>query len=312
LRSLRDRVLPRPIINLKPLERQLQCLRQEIHQAQILGAQTLIRQLRTGAAPNNIADAEFRVCSQFGDDGIIQFLIHHIEDVPQSFIEFGVGNYSEANTRFLLENNNWKGLIIDSDTAAMKSLSRQDLYWKYDLTAVGAFITTENINQLFKSNGFTGAIGLLSIDVDGNDYWIWEAITSVDPVIVIVEYNSLFGDQRAVTIPYDAQFERGNAHHSHLYYGCSLKALCVLANQNQYAFIGANSNGNNAYFVKRDRLNGLPEIDVTDGFVASMVRESRNEHGQLTFLSGDDRLDEISAMPLVDLETDQTILVKDL
>jgi len=96
----------------------------------------------------------------------------------------------------------------------------------------------------------------MNADIDGNDYWIWQSLDVVKPVITIVEYNSVFGDKHAITIPYDRAFNRTKAHYSNLYWGASLRALCILAEQKGYVFVGSNSSGNNAYFVKQTKLAG--------------------------------------------------------
>jgi hypothetical protein len=101
----------------------------------------------------------------------------------------------------------------------MARLRSSDLYWRNDLTAISAFINADNINSLIEGAGFAGEIGLLSIDLDGNDYWIWERINIVDPMIVIVEYNSIFGRDHAVTVPYDPDFVQSKAHYSSLVSG---------------------------------------------------------------------------------------------
>jgi len=98
--------------------------------------------------------------------------------------------------------------------------------------------------------------------VDGNDYWIWDAVRAVCPVVVIVEYNSVFGSEHAITIPYDPTFQRTKGHFSNLYWVASLKALALLARQKGYTCVGCNSNGNNAYFVRDDRLGALRPLEV--------------------------------------------------
>ncbi|MCS7017505.1 MAG: hypothetical protein RMJ87_04860 [Cytophagales bacterium] len=265
------------------------------------------RQLREQVRGNSIAtlqDAEFQVFSQFGDDGIIQFLIEKLKPLPEIFIEFGVESYKEANTRFLLMHNNWRGLIIDGDSDLMAAVRRSDLCWRYDLTAVGAFITRENINNIFVKNGFTGEIGLLSIDIDGNDYWVWQAIEAVNPVIVIAEYNSVFGAERAISVPYQPDFQRHRAHFTGLYWGASLAAFCYLAEQKGYDFVGCNSAGNNAYFIRKDR-NVLPPLTARQGFVESRFRESRDVAGNLTFLIGEARLEAIKGCEVVEVISGQ-------
>jgi len=134
-------------------------------------------------------------------------------------------------------NNNWKGLIFDGSEQNIKQIKQNSFFWKYDLTACQAFITAENISPHIENN-FIGEIGILSIDIDGNDYWVWKAIDGVEPDIVIVEYNSVFAKERAITIPYDPQFNRTLAHYSNLYFGASLKALNSLVYEKGYFLAG--------------------------------------------------------------------------
>lgn len=287
-------------------------LRAEIAETRMLAAQAAIRQTAAAGVLPRLADAELRVFSQFGDDGIIQYLIRLLDIRTTTFVEFGVENYTEANTRFLLVNDNWRGLILDANRGYMESVRRDSIYWRHDLTAAAAFIDRDNINALIADNGFRGELGILSVDIDGNDYWVWERIDVVNPVVVIAEYNSVFGSRRAATIPYDPTFYRTSAHYSNLYWGCSLKALCVLAERKGYAFVGCNSAGNNAYFVRRDRLGPLRPLTAAEGYVESRFRESRDADGNLTFLSGDTRRQAIAHLNVVDVETGETVTVSSL
>jgi hypothetical protein len=255
-----------------------------------------------------LKEVEYQVFSQWGEDGIIQYLISHLEIPNPAFIEFGVENYEESNTRFLLVNNHWRGLVLDQNRKNITYIQKSDLYWRYNLTAKCAFITRDNICNLIQEAGFGGDIGLLSIDIDGNDYWIWEAIPStlISPRIVIIEYNSVFGNKNAITIPYRDDFRRVQAHYSHLYYGASLKALWLLGKRKGYVFIGSNSTGSNAFFVRQDVAQGLPDLRWDQGYIESQFRESRDKNGNLNFLNGIDRLDVIKNQLIVDVETGET------
>ncbi|CAM4262322.1 hypothetical protein SAMN06265348_108189 [Pedobacter westerhofensis] len=277
---------------------ELNSLREDANSQKLLQA-AILSQLNianTHHVLNNIQLAEFKVFSQWKDDGIIQFLVDYLDLESNTFIEFGVQNYTESNTRFLLVNNNWTGLIMDGTESNIKDVHEQEIYWKYNLTAVTAFITAENINELISQHGFSGELGLLHIDIDGNDYWVWKAISVVSPVIVIVEYNSVFGDKNPWTVPYQANFYRTDAHYSNLYFGSSLMSLCDLAKEKGYTFIGCNSNGNNAYFIREDKIKGLKPLSLEEGYVLSQFRESRDAAGQLTYINGTDRLMEIHGM----------------
>ena len=259
-----------------------------------------------------LADAEFRVYSQWGEDGIIQYLASVVPVAERTFVEFGVQDYLESNTRFLLIKDNWSGLVIDCSEEHVRAIRNDKLSWRHDLTALSAFIDRDNINRLIAQRFRGEALGLLSIDLDGNDYWVWQAITRVRPEIVVCEYNSVFGPKLAVSVPYRADFDRTQAHHSNLYFGASLAALCHLANQKGYAFVGSNSAGNNAFFVRSDCLAGLTPLTAAEGYVESKFRESRDAAGRLSYLSGIERLRAIQDLPLVDVETDTTGHIREL
>ena len=263
---------------------------------------------------NNIeklSDAEFKVYSQWGGDGIIAFLISKISVSNHIFIEFGVENYTESNTRFLLKYFNWNGMVIDSSKNNIDYINNDEIMWKNGITAIQAFINKDNINDIISSYTKEKDIGLLSIDVDGNDYWIWKSIDVVHPRIVICEYNNLFGGDLLLTVPYDPLFEREKYHYSHLFFGSSIAALKNLASDKGYLYIGSNSSGNNAFFVRKDLASQIP-IEVNDKFIQSNIRESRNKKGKLNYLNRVDQLKEIKNMSLLDIETNSIKKISDL
>jgi hypothetical protein len=251
---------------------------------------------------SDINRSEFRVFSQWGEDGIIQFLIKNVVIERPVFVEFGVENYTESNTRFLLTNNVWSGLVIDGSAENIEYIRKDPIYWASNLKAEHAFITKDNINKLLVSNGITGDIGLLSVDVDGNDYWIWQAIDTISPRIVICEYNSHFGSTAEVTIPYDASFVRDRAHFSKIYYGASISGLCSLAARKGYSLVASNSVGNNIFFVRNDLVGSLTVLTPSEAYRISQFREYHDETGQLTFDDFETRRKKISHLPLYDLK----------
>lgn len=255
------------------------------------------------SASSDLHEHEFKVWSQWGEDGIIDFLLRNLPAARKVFVEFGVESYVEANTRFLLVERNWSGLVMDGSEENIRTIRSDAIYWRHNLKAVQAFITRDNINTLLRENGLAGEIGLLSIDIDGNDYWVWEAIDGITPAVVIVEYNARFGPERAVTVPYDAAFVRERAHHSCIYYGASLAALVGLARRKGYAFVGSNLAANNAFFVRRDLLPaGLRELSAAEGWRQNQFREARDSSGALTFLSPEAERELIASLPLVEVE----------
>ena len=251
---------------------------------------------------SGLRDHEFKVYSQWGDDGIIDYLTEIVPFERKLFVEFGVEDYSESNTRFLMVNKNWSGLVLDSSKSKIGRVKRSKVSWQHELNAMVSFITRENINDLLRRGGVSGDIGLLSVDIDGNDYWIWEAISEVLPRIVVVEYNSRLGSEKAITIPYSADFERAKAHHSMIYFGASLRALVNLGDRKGYAFVGCNSAGVNAYFVRRDVLpRDCPLASVESEFVRARVREARNEVGGLAYLTPEEEAKILAALPWVEV-----------
>jgi hypothetical protein len=256
----------------------------EIESAKVLAGSLAARQVQQLPPAASLRQAEFKVFSQFGEDGILQFLLAHVPIRREIFIEFGVENYAEANTRFLLLNNHWRGLIMDGSESAMASVRTSNLAWRHHLDAAQAWVTAENIDQLIASKGYSGDIGLLSIDVDGMDYWIWKAIDAIQPRIVVCEYNALLGPAAEVTVPYRPDFSRSDAHFSWLFFGASLGALTRLGETKGYQLVGVNTAGNNAFFVRRDVAGPLPARRVDEVFQSSQFREARNEAQQLTHL----------------------------
>ena len=249
-----------------------------------------------------LAANEFKVWSQWGEDGILQHLIRHVRVPNRIFVEFGVETYVEANTRFLLTQCGWSGLVLDGSEENIAAVRRDEIYWRHNLKAACAFITRENIDGLLAANGISGPIGLLSVDIDGNDYWVWEAIHSVEPALVVVEYNSRFGPDRAVTVPYDESFQRSKAHFSTSYYGASLPALVALGRRKGYAFVGSNSAGNNAFFVQNRLLpESIRELTVAEGYVRRAFREMRDASGSLVFPSAEEEEALVQSLPLVEV-----------
>lgn len=261
---------------------------------------------------HGVSDVEFKVFSQWGQDGIIQYLINKIPMKNKVFVEFGVENYRESNTRFLMMNNNWSGLVIDGSQENIDFIKSEGLYWKYDINAVKSFITKDNINELIKNNLPGHDVDLLSIDIDGNDYWVWDAIDCIQPSIVICEYNSVFGNEAKITIPYQEDFYRTKAHHSNLYFGASLKALISLADKKGYVFFGANSAGNDSFFIRKDHIQFVEAELKHSQYVYSKARESRNLDGALTYLRDLERIAYIKDMAVWDLDMSEMVTISSL
>ncbi|MDR2576080.1 MAG: hypothetical protein LBC52_06520 [Treponema sp.] len=255
----------------------------------------------------NFNDYEFKIFSQWGDDGLIQYLIKHIKIENEIFIKFGVEDYSESNTRFLMMNNNWKGFVMDGSEQNMAKLKTKSWYWKYSLKNKAVFITKENINGLLAETGYKN-IGLLHIDIDGNDAHILAELDlkELNPSIIIMEYNAIFGKEREISIPYDKDFHRTDKHYSNLYWGASLYALTYIAKNKGYSLIGCNLAGNNVYYVRKDLLNKtIREKTIDEAFIVSKFRESRNKDFTLSYLDGYERFEMIKGLDVINVKTNE-------
>lgn len=259
--------------------------------------------LNENKTSNNLKDYEFKVFSQWGEDGIIQHLIKAIEIENRTFIEFGVEDFFESNCRFLLMKDDWRGFVIDGSTSNIERLRKSYFYWRHQIDALDAFITRENINELLAKSGFEEDLGILSVDLDGNDYYILEAINFFKPRILICEYNPVFGSTRKISIPYQSDFYRTNTHYSNLYWGASLSAMTHIADKKGYALVGTNTASCNAFYVRKDLVNDkLHVLSVEAAYSFSNYRESRDKAGNLTYITANKRLDVIKGLPVFNVE----------
>lgn len=204
--------------------------------------------------PERLMVQRFRLSSQNQEDGITLALLNEAGVTNRRFVEIGSG-LSGGNSGFLANELGWTGLMVDGDAAHMVQVGRRFP----QVTAVGAWVTRENINELITGHGFGGDVDLFSLDLDGNDYWIWEAMTACTPRVVILEYNSMFGPARAVTVPYDPQFDRRR--HRPFYYGASLAALARLGATKGYRLVAVEPTGVNAFFLRNDVAAHIPACE---------------------------------------------------
>ena len=188
----------------------------------------------------NLREADYKVFSQTGEDGMIDYLLYSLNIEIPKFVEVGVGDYRESNTRYIFEKNCCRGLIVDKNKNLRNKVSKVVKLWKGDLTIIETTVTSENILNVLNSNNFDNNLDIFGLDVDGIDYWILEVLPEKLSKIVIVEYNSIFGPNLEVTVPNLKNFDREKYHYSHLCYGASLRALINLMNKKKYAFVGTN------------------------------------------------------------------------
>ena len=206
-----------------------------------------------------LRNREFKVSSQNGEDGLIAFIFSEIGVTNRRFVEFGVGDGRECNCANLAIRFGWNGLMLEGNAMDARRAQRYYANLKRsggnEIEVRQAYVTAENINDTIADAGVRGEIDLLSIDIDGNDYWLWKAIDVVSPRVVVIEYNASFG-LRSITVPYDPQFVRFRRHRSGWYHGASVSALAKLGEEKGYDPVGTDSCGVNAFFVRKDALGG--------------------------------------------------------
>lgn len=225
---------------------------------------------------NELRSKEYRVHSQNGEDGLILYVFSQIGVTNRKFIEFGIGDGKECIAANLLLNFGWSGLMIEgssSYTDSAKKYYNTNPKKQGEVEILNKFITKDNINDLFKEGGIEGEIDLLSIDIDGNDYWVWKAIEVISPRVIIIEYNATFGKEKAVTVEYEPSFMRLEKHSSGYYYGLSLKAAAKLGKEKGYNLVGCDSEGVNAIFVRNDiELGKLKSVTSEEAYYEMKVR----------------------------------------
>jgi hypothetical protein len=212
----------------------------------------------------DLADVEFRCYSQNGEDGILLYLFSMLGTTNRRAVEICAGNGIECNAANLIINHGWQGLLIDGDKDQIAQ--GKDFYaacrntWVSPPTLVASWVTAQNVNALIQEHGVVGEVDLLSLDLDGNDYWIWKALDCINPRVIALEFNAAFGPEKSLTMPYQPDF-RLDFSIQPPRCGASLPAFVELGRQKGYRLIGVQSLGFNAFFVRRGLGEDLfPEL----------------------------------------------------
>lgn len=184
------------------------------------------------------------VYSQNGEDGVLELIFNTIGHGGKTFVEFGVEDGKECNTRYLVEKYQWSGILMDGGHENQKINLKKE------------FITAENIELLFQKYNIDKEFDFLSIDIDGNDWHVWNKITNYRPRLVCVELNVSLGLQDKV-MPYNPNhsWDFGSSYH-----GASLTSMTKLANAKGYSLIHVSFEGVNAFFIRNDLLDDISTI----------------------------------------------------
>ena len=234
-------------------------LLRRIHQGQILAEIAATPRFQD---PKRLLSAGYKVFSQNQEDGMIAEVFRRIGTASKRFVEFGVEDGLECNSAFLLTQG-WSGAWIEGSQANAEKA--RAAFAAYQVEVVGRYITVENADQMISELARGEELDLLSIDIDTIDYWIWQAIRTVKPRLVVIEYNASWPPFIRKTVANDPNMVWDGTNFS----GASLGALAALGREKGYALVGCSLAGVNAFFVREDL--------VGDAFSAPFTAENHYE-----------------------------------
>lgn len=202
---------------------------------------------RDRRCPSNLRNYEARVTSQYGEDGILAEVFARIGEGTKFAVEFGAEDGREGNARRLIEERGWSALLIEGEPSLAESARAR--HAGRPVRVVHRFLTAETILATLAEAGVPDEFDLLSIDVDGNDYWLLQTILVAHrPRAVVIEYNGRWPPPKVWVMPYDP----GHRWDHSVYYGASLAALVMLGARRGYTLVGCSTAGLNAFFVRDD------------------------------------------------------------
>ena len=258
--------IARPIINTKIKDLELKAKYSsecKIAQINLINSYQYLKKINKLPDIKNVG---FRNFSQFDEDGILLYIFSIIGAQNKTFIDIGSSDGINSNCANFAINHGWHGLFIDGND---KTINFGKKFYQqhpdtnlYPPKFICSFVQKENINQIIKKANFNREIDLLSIDIDGNDYWIWKALDCVSPMVVIIETNIEFGTQ-SIVVPYDKNHIYPGKHPQ--YIGASVKAMIKLAHKKGYRLVATNLYGFNTIYIKKGiGEKYLPEITYKD------------------------------------------------
>jgi hypothetical protein len=248
---------------------------------------------RRGADLPAFADVEFKCLSQNGEDGILLYIFSLISATNRRVVEICAGNGIECNAANLIVNHGWHGLLFDGDESNVDRgtafYSTRRAIPRARPSFVHAWVTAENVNQLIADRAFDGPVDLLSLDLDGNDYWVWKALECIEPRVVVLEFNAYCGPHSADAMSYDPTYQLDLSSQPYRC-GASLPAYVKLARAKGYRLVGVHTLGFNAFFVR----NGigedvLPEKSAQECYEGNEYLRDWTESWRTSILSGRER-----------------------
>lgn len=242
----------------------------QVQQIECVNQFKLMKRLLSKEELPKLSEVGFSVHSQFDEDGILLYIFSIIGTKNKKVVEICAGNGRECNATNLILNHGWHGLLLDGDRNLIEQA--QDFFqknkstWLFPPVCKSSWITKENVNSIISDEGFKGEVDLLSLDIDGNDYWIWKEINSISPRVLICEISNICPDNLAITIPYKEDFcytDPSNYHEE--FRSVSSLAMINLSKAKGYRLIGSNKYGFNYVFMREDvGTEYFPEIPLSD------------------------------------------------
>ena len=212
-----------------------------------------------------VTDAGFRVYSQFEEDGTILYILSMIGFRNKCVVEMCCGSGDECMATNLILNHGFDGYLFDGNpeniSAAERFFRSKKDCLAYPPVLTQAWITAENVNDLLTRSGCAGEVDVFSLDIDGNDYWVWNAIEAINPRLLVFETNNVIPSDKSLTIEYQPDFDSRSNETDYL--GVSLLAMRKLCKTRGYRMIGANRHGFNVFFLREDEgVDFLPEVGI--------------------------------------------------
>ena len=226
-------------------------------------------QKNRGVVPyRSIRESGFRVYSEFEEDGIILYILSMIGFGTRRVVEIGCGFGKECMATNLILNHGFEGFLFDGSAENVKKANeffagKRDCHL-HAPTVTQAWITAESVNDLLVESGCAGEVDVLSIDIDGNDYWVWKAIEAINPRLIVFETHDIIPQTESLTIPYTPDFYAWDKPGAEVdFRGVSLLAIKKLCAARGYRLIGSHQYGFNAFFLRNDEgLDWFPEVSI--------------------------------------------------
>lgn len=197
-------------------------------------------------SPLDLTPFELKAFSQNGEDGVIQEVLRRIGRGSGAFAEFGIGTGAEGNCVFLAQVLGWPGVFLEGDVRSYAGLARRYEHLP-GVSVVNAYVEPETIDELLLGAAVDPEPAVLSIDVDGNDYYLWEGLESIRPRLLVIEYNAALDPHAVLVQPYSPTGPDGTA-----FFGASLGALEAVGRRKGYRLVHTELAGVNAFFVRED------------------------------------------------------------